>query len=506
MKKNKMARAMNHVDDEFVVAAEKRSKVIKRSTVMRWGALAAAFVILVGAAVTFLGGNNGTQPDGIPAVDAVVVFDVNPSIELSIDANERVLEAKALNEDAGVVLKDMDLQNVDIDVAVNAIVGSMLKNGYLSLQNNSILVSVNSKDQTKAQELQREISEDIAEILGAKSIDASVITQDFNADEDTVKKAEDHHISVAKAVLIDKIIAAGLKDSAGMAYSYEVLAPLTVNELKMLVESKNVSVENVTSTGSAGSSDYIGRDKALEIALADAGATKDAIKCLEIEMDYERGVMVYNVEFDANKYEYEYDIDAITGKIVDVEKDPEHDHDDDHDDDHNDRPAVDDKNYIGTEKALQAALAHAGLTKDKVRDIDIELEFEMGIMVYSIEFDTAEFEFDYDIDALSGKVVRSEKEKQDIDDKYDDDDKFDDDDDNIPVDTKYISKDEAINKALSHAGLKKSGVTELEAELDKENGKVVYSVEFKSGKYEYDYEINAETGKILKSEKELDND
>ena len=44
----------------------------------------------------------------------------------------------------------------------------------------------------------------------------------------------------------------------------------------------------------------------------------------------------------------------------------------------------------------------------------------------------------------------------------------------------------------------------LQCELDRENGIMVYEVEFESGLYDYEYDIDAATGKVLKSKKELD--
>ena len=65
-----------------------------------------------------------------------------------------------------------------------------------------------------------------------------------------------------------------------------------------------------------------------------------------------------------------------------------------------------------------------------------------------------------------------------------------------------LTGEDAIHKALSHAGLTKSQVSRLEAEKDRDNGMIHYDVEFETPQWEYDYEIHAETGKVLKSEKE----
>lgn len=69
---------------------------------------------------------------------------------------------------------------------------------------------------------------------------------------------------------------------------------------------------------------------------------------------------------------------------------------------------------------------------------------------------------------------------------------------------KYIGKEAAISAALAHAGLERSKVRNLQCELDRENGIMVYEVEFESGLYDYEYDIDAATGKVLKSKKELD--
>lgn len=63
-----------------------------------------------------------------------------------------------------------------------------------------------------------------------------------------------------------------------------------------------------------------------------------------------------------------------------------------------------------------------------------------------------------------------------------------------------ITKDEAINKALKNAGLKRSEVRKLEAELEKG----IYEVEFtkKKGNVDHDYDIRKTDGRIL--EKEVD--
>ena len=69
-------------------------------------------------------------------------IDVNPSIELKINKKNKVIDVIANNEDGNKILSDMDLNGSDMNVAINALIGSMVKSGYIDELANSILISV----------------------------------------------------------------------------------------------------------------------------------------------------------------------------------------------------------------------------------------------------------------------------------------------------------------------------------------------------------------------------
>ncbi len=62
---------------------------------------------------------------------------------------------------------------------------------------------------------------------------------------------------------------------------------------------------------------------------------------------------------------------------------------------------------IGKDAALQAALTDAGLTKDKVVDIDVEFEREGGSAWYEVDFESGKLDYEYKIDAATGNVLAS---------------------------------------------------------------------------------------------------
>ena len=74
-------------------------------------------------------------------------------------------------------------------------------------------------------------------------------------------------------------------------------------------KSKNKYNRNISSNS------YIGVNRAMKIALKKVpGANSSHLK--EIHLDRENGRMVYEGEIYHNGWEYEFDIDAVTGAIV----------------------------------------------------------------------------------------------------------------------------------------------------------------------------------------------
>ena len=70
---------------------------------------------------------------------------------------------------------------------------------------------------------------------------------------------------------------------------------------------------------------------------------------------------------------------------------------------------------------------------------------------------------------------------------------------------KNISVEDAKQIAFAHAKIAQSSVTFIKAELDTEDGRQVYDIEFYSGNTEYDYEIDAISGEIVSSDMDIEN-
>lgn len=64
----------------------------------------------------------------------------------------------------------------------------------------------------------------------------------------------------------------------------------------------------------------VSKEEAKKAVLAHAGLSEADVKFYKAELDRERVGLVYEVEFDAGKYEYDYEVDAETGKVLKAEK------------------------------------------------------------------------------------------------------------------------------------------------------------------------------------------
>lgn len=65
-----------------------------------------------------------------------------------------------------------------------------------------------------------------------------------------------------------------------------------------------------------------------------------------------------------------------------------------------------------------------------------------------------------------------------------------------------ISADDAKGIAFSHAKVAAENAERYKSELDRDDGRRVYEIEFYAGEYEYEYKIDAANGEILKFDKE----
>lgn len=192
------------VPQEMVTSKERdaHATILRLQRRMRSYALAAAacFCVLV------MGGGAYGYHVQNRIVESVIGIDVNPSIEISINKKQRVLSVQALNEDGQEILAGMELAGTDLNVAVNAVVGSMVTHGYLDDLDNAILVTVSNDSVRKAKELRATVVSDIEQTLEENQVQAVVYDQQVIEDEEIAALAKNYGISYGKAYFLKELI------------------------------------------------------------------------------------------------------------------------------------------------------------------------------------------------------------------------------------------------------------------------------------------------------------
>ena len=243
--------------------------------------------------------------------------------------------------------------------------------------------------------------------------------------------------------------------------------------------------------------EYIGIDAAKTIALEAAGVSESAAVFSNAGLDRQNGTDYYAVDFTANGRTYAYDIDAVTGVIIDSSEDQS-------------QPAqatdggasADGANSSGTssqstdgsaaiteDQAREIALADAGLTAEEVTFLKTKLDRDDGRLVYDVEFYTADYtEYDYEIDAADGTVLSSD---------------FDAEGYTAPTDSATaITADQA--KEIALAEVPGATVDDIyEFELDRDDGRLEYEGAIWYDGTEYEFTIDGYSGAIRSWEADL---
>ena len=191
-------------------------------------ALAACLILILGIRIFW---NN--------QIDSTIDIDVNPSVEIQTNRKNLVKEVKALNKDGEIIIADMNLKNVELNTAVNALIGSMVRKGYITEANNSILVSVENKDTKKADEICQSIVGDIRQVLDKKNIKGVIYNQEITSSEEISGLAQQYEISQGKAAFLLKLIK---KDPE---LKMEQLAKMTMQEIAQLIRIRSIDISDM---------------------------------------------------------------------------------------------------------------------------------------------------------------------------------------------------------------------------------------------------------------------
>jgi len=167
-------------------------------------------------------------------------------------------------------------------------------------------------------------------------------------------------------------------------------------------------VGGVAMAGNTGESLTVAPKGSLSVAEVEAIAVKSVGgKVTGIELDRERSGNIYEVEVKSGGVEYDLDIDAKTGKVLRTDID-DYDNDDFDDDNYDDKVIGSDDKFITEKAAIEIAMKQA---KGTVTEIDMDEDDNR--VIYEIEIRDGKYDYDFDIDAISGEVLKFEKDRDD---------------------------------------------------------------------------------------------
>ena len=116
--------------------------------------LVLSFAFILFAVIAIVGCTNS-----VSANDTYVTLDINPSVELIVTPKEKVIYANPLNEDAEVLLVDLNLVGLDLDVAIQVIMDKAIELGYIDVDSEETIVSVTaiSKDAAIGEKIKNQV-------------------------------------------------------------------------------------------------------------------------------------------------------------------------------------------------------------------------------------------------------------------------------------------------------------------------------------------------------------
>ncbi len=213
----------------------------------------------------------------------------------------------------------------------------------------------------------------------------------------------------------------------------------------------------------------ITKDDAKEIALTDVNVENSK----DVKVEFDKEDQQYEIEFKDGNKEVEVEVD-LKGNVVekDVEKVKEQPK----------QVVKAEATFITKDEAKAIAFKNANVKESEVTRLKVKLDKEDK--EYEVEFYVGTTEYDYEINAVTGKIIKVEKDIEKVKEQS-----------NKTV----ITKDKALKIALEKANVKVNEVRDLEVELD--DGK--YEICFEVKNVEYEVKVSL-TGKILKFEKEND--
>lgn len=243
MKSEELLRHLGSVKDEYIeeLMNEPVRSTGRRTDKRRVIASIAACLAVIFMGTSIMAANRAdvetgkmTLSGGVKSLtmaqNSVIMIDVNPSIRLEVNDRGVVVKAEALNEDAQVVMAELELVGKDYTWAVTVVVGSLQEKQYITDLKNSILISVTDANEKTAEALRENVVNAITEFNKSVDYGFSVLSQVVKGDKSLSDLAGEYGVSEGRIAMINKLI------SEHSSYSFDELIKCNVQTINQLFE------------------------------------------------------------------------------------------------------------------------------------------------------------------------------------------------------------------------------------------------------------------------------
>jgi hypothetical protein len=169
-------------------------------------------------------------------IDSTIDFDVNPSIEVTTNKKDMVLKVRGLNEEGRAVLEGHNFEGKSLEEATRELFGAMVDSSYLHAAQNTVLLSVISKDEAHAKRLESDLNLWVKQALSQSNGEARLVGQTILPSGDVSRQAESLGISRGKLILIESL----MQQIPGL--TLEAMIPLSIEELLDLAKNEGADL------------------------------------------------------------------------------------------------------------------------------------------------------------------------------------------------------------------------------------------------------------------------
>lgn len=209
-------------------------------------ALLVASILLVALGLSLF------QQSAIPAAFAYVSLDINPSVELAVGADLKVISAHPLNQDAENLLAHVNISGKQLYASVNSILAEAVQEGFIKPgQKNYVLSTVTLEKNAPAKNIDYEtLAGEMRSAVQDKGVEVELVV--LSTDRELRQEAKDKGLSTGKLAVYRQAVAARenvtlqqVKDNSitNLVNKYKI--KLVPADKKMIIKSLEIKPQDI---------------------------------------------------------------------------------------------------------------------------------------------------------------------------------------------------------------------------------------------------------------------